>query len=421
MFNDVPQVGDFVGTADVSKMNKLFHYLMQEVNKRRRYYSERGTTFLQEATKGECAFPNILVVLNGFDVFQEQYDDLYNDIFMPLVRDSNRFGIYFIITSAGSISVMAENSFQQKIAMRYLDISEYSMLFNNSQGIIPSINPGRGLVELDNVYEFQTAMIFDEVNFDYNLNYVVDQLKKTLTKAAGIPVMPRVVDYENVKDEIISLNMLPIGLDLSSNCVSSYDFSKFVNLVVYANEKMAVSFTNSLIKVMHDLSNVKLIVLDNIGVTSEFEDVQVFTANFKSLVEGLCKNITEKKSSDPTSQKVIFLISGYSKINTHLRKMKQEDESVLTIDDMIVAAANSENFKFILINDKNLKTIEDREWSDYLDYGYGIIIGTEKDEQSLIDSDDTYDEIKINKDTAIIVDDYKRKYVKIIRSRGSIE
>ena len=101
--------------------------------------------------------------------------------------------------------------------------------------------------------------------------------------------------------------------------------------------------------------------------------------------------------------------------------MKQEDESVLTIDDMIVAAANSENFKFILINDKNLKTIEDREWSDYLDYGYGIIIGTEKDEQSLIDSDDTYDEIKINKDTAIIVDDYKRKYVKIIRSRGSIE
>ena len=421
MFSDIPQVGDFVGTADVSKMNKLFHFLMQEVNKRRRYYSERGTTFLQEATKGESAFPNILVVLNGFDVFQEQYDDLYNDIFMPLVRDSNRFGIYFVITSAGSINVMVENSFQQKIAMRYLDISEYRMLFNDSQGIIPSVNPGRGLVELDNVYEFQTAMIFDEVNFDYNLNYVVDELKKTLKKATGIPVMPRVVDYNNVKDEIVSLNMLPVGLDISSNCVCTYDFNKLINLVVYSNEKMAVSFTNSLIKVMHDLQNVKIIVLDNIGVTSEFEDVQIFTANFKSLAEGLCKNIAEKKSSDPTAPKVIFIISGYSKINNHLRKMKQEDEDVLTIDDMINTAAGSENFRFILVNDNNLKTIEDREWSDYLDYGYGIIIGTDKDEQSLIDSDDTYDEVKINKDTAIIVDDYKRKYAKIIRSRGSLE
>ena len=446
MFSNVPQVGDFVGSTDISKLSKLFHYLQQEVNKRRRYYSDKGTTFLAEASKGECSFPNILVALNGFDIFSEQYEDLNSDIFIPLARDCNRFGIYFIITSTGSISTMVENSFPQKIAMRYLDTSEYSMIFNNSGGIIPSVAPGRGLVEMDEVYEFQTAMIFDQVNFDYNLDYVIKQLTRVLPKANSIPVMPRIVEYESVKDEIVGLNMVPVGLDVSSNCVLSYDFSKLINLVVYSSEKMAVSFVQALIQVLHDISNTKIIVLDGIGVTTEFEDVKVFSSSVKKIVSALCNNIEEKKSDDPTSEKVIFIVSGYNKINAHLKKLKkdakEEDdneeeadenvegaeenneaeekndvEEIKTIDDMIVSALNSENFKFIVVNDKSLQSIDDREWSDYLDYGYGIILGTEKDDQSLIDTADSYDEVKINKDTAIVVDDYKKKYAKFIRSR----
>lgn len=93
------------------------------------------------------------------DVFTDQYDDLFNEVFIPLARDCNRFGIYFMISSTSSLSVMVENSFPQKIAMRYLDTSEYNLLFTKANGIIPSINPGRGLIELDNVYEFQTCLI----------------------------------------------------------------------------------------------------------------------------------------------------------------------------------------------------------------------------------------------------------------------
>ena len=418
MFSEVPQVGDFVGSTDSSKLNKLFHYLLQEVNKRRRYYSDKGTTFMQEVSKGECKYPNILVVINGLDVFQEQYDDLFNDIFMPLVRDCNRFGIFFVITSTGSISVMIENSFPQKIALRYLDTSEYTMIFNDSKGIIPGINPGRGLVELDSVYEFQTAMIFDELNFDYNLKYVVNQLKNSLRDAPCIPVMPRIVEYSSIKDEIVSLDMVPIGMELSSNCALTYDFSRLINLIVYSNEKIAVSFTTALIHTIHDLANTKIIVLDSMGVTSKFEDVQVFTSNFKKIVEAIINNINEKKTLDVTAEKIVFIISGYQKINSHLKKMKEEDPSTLTIDDMIMAAVGAVNFKFIIINDKALKSIDDRDWSDYLDYGYGIMLGMEKDDQSLIDCNDTYDEVLINKDTAIVVDDFKKKYAKFIRNRG---
>jgi hypothetical protein len=261
-------------------------------------------------------------------------------------------------------------------------------------------------------------MIFDELNFDYNLKYVVNQLKNSLRDASCIPVMPRIVEYSSIKDEIVSLDMVPIGMELSSNCALTYDFSRLINLIVYSNEKIAVSFTTALIHTIHDLANTKIIVLDSMGVTTKLEDVQVFTSNFKKIVEAIINNINEKKSLDVTAEKIVFIISGYQKINLHLKKMKEEDPSTLTIDDMIMAAVGSVNFKFIIINDKSLKSIDDRDWSDYLDYGYGIMLGMEKDDQSLIDCNDTYDEVLINKDTAIVVDDFKKKYAKFIRNRG---
>jgi S-DNA-T family DNA segregation ATPase FtsK/SpoIIIE len=418
MFCNVPQVGDFVSSSEPTKLNKLFHYLTQEVQKRKRYYSNLGSTFLSETSKGNIVFPNIFVIVNGIDILAEQYDSLYNDVFMPLVRDCNRVGIYFIITSTGSINVVVENSFPQKIAMRYLDTTEYAMLYNNARGIVPNINPGRGLVELDSVYEFQTAMIFDDINFDYNLNYVINQLNRSLTKAPSIPVMPRIVTYENVKDEIVSLSSLPVGIDISSNCPLSFDFNKIINLVVYSNEKMAASFVSGFIKVLNDLDNLKIIVLDNIGVTSNVDGVQVFNSNFKKVCQALYKNINEKKSSDIDAEKIIFIVSGYSKINNHLKKLLSEEDDVKTVDDLISSSLNSENFKFIIVNDKSLSSIDDKEWSDYLDSGYGILLGTEKDDQSLIELEDSYDEVKINKDTAIVVDDFKKKYVKFIRDRS---
>ena len=337
---------------------------------------------------------------------------------MPLVRDCNRFGIYFVITSTGSLNVMVENSFPQKIAMRYLDTSDYGMLFNNASKTIPGINPGRGLVELDSVYEFQASQIFEEVNFDYNLNYVIGELSKSLKKAPGIPIMPRIVTYENVKDDILSIESVPIGIDVASNCVLSYDFSRLINLIVYSNEKMAAAFSMGLIKVLNDLENTKIIVLDNIGVTSQIEGVQVFNSNFKKVSVALNKNIQEKKTTDTNAEKIIFIVSGYNKINSHLKELKKNGEEAYSIDDLIMASLSSANFKFIIINDKSLASIDDREWSDYLDYGFGMVLGTEKDEQSLIDLGSVYDDVKINRDTVIVVDDYKAKYAKCVRDRS---
>ena len=80
MYNSFPQVGDFISSSEPSKLKKLFSYLNQEVSKRKVYFSDKGSTFLNDAKKGESKYPNIIVVINGMDVFTDQYDDLFNKI-----------------------------------------------------------------------------------------------------------------------------------------------------------------------------------------------------------------------------------------------------------------------------------------------------------------------------------------------------
>ena len=420
IFTKAQQVADYVSSADHDKLNKLFHYLEHEVTRRKKYFAESGEVFLNQAKKGEAPFPNLLVFLNGMDVFMDQYDDLFNDTFSQIVRDCNRVGIYFIITSVGYISSAVESSFGQKIAMRYSDNSEYQTIFNDTRGIIPATNPGRGLVELDVVYEFQTALIFDEARYEYNLNYVFNKLASMLTKANGLPIMPRVVNYDSVRDEVVTIDSVPIGIELSSNCTFSYDFSSLINIVVASGDKLNVSFMGALIKVMKRLDNTKIIVLDALDFADKIDDVQIYNSNFKGLCSALLKNIKEKKTNDPTAERIVFMISGYKKIQSHLKELKEEDSEVVTIDDLIIASIGAENYKFIIFNNSQLTTIDNCEWADYLDGGNGIILGLDPEEQHLIDFETSYEEMKFAKDTAIVVVDGRKKNIKYIRNRSRV-
>lgn len=418
IFSKAPQVGDFVSISDADKLAKLFHFLNKEIVKRRKYFSNKGGSYLNIIEKGEVPFPNIIVVINGMDTFIETYDEIFEELFIPLTRDCNRVGITFVITSTSSLPTAVESNFPQKIALRYLDTSEYSMIFNDTRGIIPGNSPGRGLIELDAVYEFQSAIIFDELSIERNLNYVIDQLCQFLKKAPGIPTMPRIVTYDNVKNDITTLDMVPIGIELSSNCIYDYDFTNLITPIIYSNIKSITSFENSLLKILSKVENTKIFVLDTLGILENIDGINVYTANFKKLCKALYQNIMKKKSRDPSAEKIIFVISGYQKLQHHMDNLKSEDNTVITIDDLILESKDTANFKFIIINDSKLTSVDDKEWSDYLDSNSGIVVAMGKDSQELIDYEDSYDEIKVNKDIAIAIKNSKNNYIKYVRNRS---
>ena len=165
-----------------------------------------------------------------------------------------------------------------------------------------------------------------------------------------------------------------------------------------------------------------LAIDEEYDIDNEIDEIKVFTSNFKKLCVGLKKNIIEKKSTDENSEKVIFIISGYTAINNHLLKLKNEneDEEIVTIDDLIVSAIGAVNFKFIVLVDKETQSIDTKSWSDYIDSGYGILLGTDKDDQELISFGDSYDDVKVNRDVGVVIEDYKIKYIKYVRNRSKI-
>ena len=88
---------------------------------------------------------------------------------------------------------------------------------------------------------------------------------------------------------------------------------------------------------------------------------------------------------------------------------------MITIDDLINLSIGTTNFKFILVNDSSLSSIDNKNWSDYYDSGNAIVLGMDSDELSIVESTGSYDGTKITKDTAILIRDYKRCFVKFVR------
>ena len=100
------------------------------------------------------------------------------------------------------------------IELLVLCISLYKNIFPSCD-IVPAMNPGRGLIEMDDIYEFQTSLIFNDSILESNLNYVFEQLNKFLkNRAKKIPVMPKLVTKNLLEQEISDLTA-PTGFKSS--------------------------------------------------------------------------------------------------------------------------------------------------------------------------------------------------------------
>lgn len=416
MFSKAPQVADVITSSEHEKINKIFYFLKNEVERRKKVLAMSGKSFLSSIEKGENIFPTLLVFINGYDVFYDSYYDLLDEVFSPLLRDSGRVGIHFVLSSTSGLTSKLEANFPQKLALRFNEATDYLVVFENATSILPTDTPGRGLIDFGDIYEFQVAQMFHEEELENNLKYVIDKLCSLFPKAKGIPVMPKVVSYENMRNEIVSLDSVPIGFETISNCVCSYDFNNLVNLVLYSEPSHAQGFQVPLIRVLQKIENIKIIWIDSLDVSVEIDGLRRYSSSFGNLCSSLYNSIIEKKSSDATTEKVIFIISGYGKLEKYLKKSKNENESVKTIDDLIVAAIGSENYKFILFESADTKSIDDREWIDYYDYDRGILLARDPEEQEIfnVDSSSSSD-VKYNRDIATVINQCLATTIKYMR------
>lgn len=89
-------------SADEEMITNLFKMLQAEMNERRSLFSDYGGDYASYYRNSGTVIPNIVVVLNDFSGFAEQYEDFQDD-FTVLSRDGVKYGIYFAVSATAQM------------------------------------------------------------------------------------------------------------------------------------------------------------------------------------------------------------------------------------------------------------------------------------------------------------------------------
>ena len=407
IFSKAPQVGEVLIADDKSKINYLFSMIESEIIKRTKYFSQNDSSFDQCLEKGNLPFPTMLIIINSFEIFQEQFEELSTDVLPRILRDCTKYGIIFVITttSNGFIGYGMDDKFSQKIALHLNEPDDYS-LFSKNEKVIPATNPGRGIITLDETYEFQTAMAFNEEEYTGNMNYILRRLSETFeNKAPLISSVPKKVLLDNYIIQAEDLSDLPIGINISTAGLVTYNYDKRVNIIVSENLNNSVKYVNSLIREFEQISNVKTMVFntdENITINHS-ESTKYYVENFKKLIEAISKNI-DKCNKERGNTKYCIMIIGYHNLQSHLKKLKEQDNTVDTLNDIILKN-NSDNFNFILVETSNtFNMLKNSDVYENLDEEEIIWVGKGIENQSIFY---LREEVKSKKDYAYILNDDK--------------
>ncbi len=337
VFEKAPQVGGVIVSSDSEKTINFFKMLHKEVEHRKNLFSEFGGDYAGYCKNSGKTVPNIVVLINNYAGFAEQYEDLIES-FALLTRDGVKYGIYFAVSASNTNAiryVMAQN-FKMTVCMQLNDATDYSVVVGKTDGLIPSKYKGRGLVALDRVYEFQTAYCSDASDTFEFLSEYCEKLKENATIfAKKIPVLPEIVNFDYVKGNIADLKNVPVGISKRSlDIVSCNIFGKVAYPVLSQEIRQSVSFTEEWIKVISTLANVVCIDAEQILDIEGQNSIDVVRDNFEEYVHALFDDTVERNNTykdagmDPKSLEAfehkVVVFAGYKRFLSLLSADGQE-------------------------------------------------------------------------------------------------
>ncbi|MBE6161654.1 MAG: type VII secretion protein EssC [Firmicutes bacterium] len=415
IFKDAPQVGEVLAAADGDKIKYLFYMLMSERDKRLQYYVNNGGDFFMDIKNNTPHFPNTIVIINDIDVFKELYENIYDELFSSFTRNCNKVGITFVVTgtTTNSLGFMSENNFPQKILLNLMDDSDYSSYFSGSP--IPKKNPGRGVVNLGAPFEFQSSLVFDETVYDKNIKYVITELNKYLTtKASKIPIVPDELDINDLINNTVGINYVPLGVNFTTAQYSYFNFDRHLTVVTSRNNSVTKLFMPRFISVLSH-AKCKLIVIDSINDLgfSNTEGIKYYSTGFAKVLQVINNNVS-KYLDNSSDEKFVILFSGYAKLQKELEKAKSEDDEIITIDDLITNGKQSENFRFILYDTESmLRKLDSSTIEPFVRNNSGVWVGKGIDGQEFFDYVSDYNaESKINNSSIVVIKNGSPEYSK---------
>ena len=387
IFKKSPHVGDVVFLNDTEKISRFFVMIQKEIKERTSILSDFGGNYsLYLKTSGKI-MPMITVIINNYEAFSENYDDKYEDLFLTLTREGIKCGVTFIITAntTSDVRYRLSQNFKKKIALQLNNYDDYYNIFDGVGKKRPSHIFGRGLVKIEDIYEFQTAKICNPENWNSHIKEVINNLNETYTIGAkAIPTLPDVVNIEEIKDELEDISLLPIGINKKNLNIYKYDFRKnLINIITSKNIETSVEFTSHILEEIKLLKDVSVIILDAERIIQSSKSNLI--TNYKNLRLEMENNFNSNKQ-------IICIIIGIDKFINDLENGEEEFYEVLK------NAEELKNYNFIIVdNHTRLKNREYDDWyKEYISGDTGIWVGNGINDQYLININLTNSDILNN-------------------------
>lgn len=267
MFESAPQTGGFAVSGEDEKIVNLFQMLGREMARRKKLFASVGGDYLSYCRKGNTEVPGIVVIINEYANFAEQYEAL-DDRMASLTRDCTKYGIYFLITNLSQIGIRfrLQQNFSQVFVLQMNDKADYATILGNTYGVYPSRLLGRGIYREKEVYEFQTACVAAAPEETVEtVRAFCEKLRKSGQKPARqIPILPRAVYRKHFGRTAISFGQIPIGINTSTIEPVFMNLRKGSVEKVFAMDKQdTVAFVEGIVNVIQqDALDCELYVID---------------------------------------------------------------------------------------------------------------------------------------------------------------
>ncbi len=294
VFEKAPHVGGVILSSDEEKTMNFIKMLFGEIDRRKALFSEYGGDYASYVKNTKEAIPNIVVLLNNFSGFIEQYEDL-RDAMILLSRDGVKYGIYFAITvgSTNAVNYRMQQNFKMMLTMQLNDPTDYPVIVGKTEGLLPSKFKGRGLVALNRVYEFQTAYCKDvKDQMEFIRTYCQTLYDDAERFAKPIPLLPEIVDYDYIKPMITNLSSVPMGVDKQSLEITSLNILKSVVVPILTMElNESAPFVKGLLLVLSSITNT--VFVDSEAI---LQGENALRDDFESFVIGLFNEMVNRNN-----------------------------------------------------------------------------------------------------------------------------
>ena len=347
MFYGFPQVGDVILSVDSEKINKAFTVLNDLIIERKRLFADYNGDYFNYCKHSGKIVPLIVFIINNYESFSEMYG-IYEDDIVRYSREGKRYGIIIIITSSTSHGFPSRimRNLNNVFALELPGRNDYMELFGKIGNLYPADYPGRGMFKGENVYEFQTAQIYDGDDLVTFLKEKANKIKEVCDiSAPAIPVLPDKVSFNTLIGDLKGLESIPVGIERQSLHTSFIDLKNNKINVISANElEDTISIMKSLISMINQVENTKIILIDLNKIVTDYVDIVTgyCDKNFNINAGGIINYITKNIENNPNNN-LMFIIVGIEKIMnaTNSDSLSKVMNKIISLDNANVIITDS--------------------------------------------------------------------------------